>query len=33
MATIQADVIKDLITTTQRELGELKFTELVSDIQ
>ncbi|MGA0871742.1 MAG: phage major capsid protein [Phycisphaerales bacterium] len=33
MATIQADAIKDLITTTQRELGELKFTELVSDIQ
>ncbi len=33
MAKIQADAIKDLITTTQRELGELKFTELVSDIQ
>lgn len=31
--TIQQDQIRDLITTTQRELGELKFTELVSDIQ
>jgi len=30
--TIQQDAIKDLITTTQRELGELKFTELASDL-
>jgi hypothetical protein len=29
---IQQDLIKDLITTTQRELGELKFTELASDL-
>lgn len=33
MATVQQDLIKDLITTTQRELGEMKFTELVSDVQ
>lgn len=32
MATIQQDAIRDLITTTQRELGELKFTELASDL-
>lgn len=31
--SVQADLIKDLITTTQRELGELKFTELASDLQ
>jgi hypothetical protein len=33
MATLQADQILDLIKTTQRELGEMKFTELVSDLQ
>jgi hypothetical protein len=32
MATLQADQILDLIKTTQRELGELKFTELASDL-
>jgi len=32
MPVIQQDAIKDLITTTQRELGEMKFTQLASDL-
>lgn len=33
MATLQATGIADLITTTLNELGELKFTDLMSDYQ
>lgn len=33
MATIQATDIADLVTTTLNELGELKFTDLMSDYQ
>lgn len=33
MATLQATDIADLVTTTLNELGELKFTDLMSDYQ
>lgn len=33
MATLQATDIADIVSTTQNELGELKFTDLMSDYQ